>query len=302
LALITDAFPDRRKTIYGELERKKAPTYQQVTEICLGEVKFLIERLNVAINPSYTPEPTNGPQQPAPPVHLVPQIARPLQNDKQITTAPAAPTSNWGHIEAATAGIAKSHSSPGNSQQAYGREALHKGLKGAKDGKQKVESLAVRYWNMLLSSYLGWPFRRSLERTARVVVLGAPYSRISTICNAITALTNLTTFSLKHDELGRFHEGVPGIVRVLTTAIKMLDEYMAKVEIHWTDYKTLSKPEAERRKVPEVEQVRECLREGLERILGSFNEYLSGLGMSKLEILEAKSAVGGTKGLEMLQR
>lgn len=302
MALITDAFPDRRATLYGELERKKGATYKQVTDICLGELKLLIERLNVGLNPSYTPKPANGLEQPTPPVHLVPQIAQPLRNDKQITAAPAAPSSSWQHIEAATAGIAKSHSSSGNAQQAYGREALHKGLQGAKDGKQKVETVAVGYWNKLLSSPLGWPFRHSLQRTAKVIVLGAPYSRISMICNAVTALTNLTTCSLKHDTLGRFHEGVPDIVRVFTTAIKMVDEYMGAVEIHWTDYPTLGKPEAERRKVPEVEEVRECMRDGLERILGSFNEYLSALGMEKGEILEAKRAVGAREGREMVQR
>lgn len=131
-------------------------------------------------------------------------------------------------------------------------------------------------------------------------MLGTPYSRISLICNAITALTNLATFSLKQDTMGRFHEGIPQIIRLFTVAINKLDEYLAKVPIHWSDYETLNKPEAERKKVPEVEDVRECLREGLERILGSFNEYLTGLAMSKVEIMDAKKAVGVSKGPEMI--
>jgi nucleoporin NDC1 len=301
LALITDSFPDRRKTVYGEFERKKAPTFQQVTDICLAEIKLLIERLNAGIDPRYKPQASTGQEPPSPPVKLVPQIGRPLNGDKPITAAPPKPTSRWEVAEAAAADLAKSHSSPGNSQQAYGREALKKGFRKAQQGAQQAESVASTYYNKLVSSYLGWPFRHTIQRTAKVVVLGAPYSRISLICNAITALTNLATFSLKQDELGRFHEGVPQIIRLFTTTIGKIDDYMTNIPIHWSDYDALKKPEGERKNVPEVQEVRECLREGLERILGSFNEYLSALGMSKVEIMDAKKAIGTAKGPEMLQ-
>jgi nucleoporin NDC1 len=273
----------------------------QVTDICLAEIKFLIERLNVGIDPSYSSKAATGPQQPTPSVNLVPQIAQPLRDDKQIAAMPPKPNTRMEHVEAVTTGFAKSISAPGNAQQAYGREALNKGLKKAQEGTQQAESFVALYYNKLVASPLGRPFQRSLQRTTKVIVLGAPYSRISLICNAVTALTNLTTFSLKQDELGRFHQGVPQIINIFTVAIKKIDEYMAGVEIHWSDYGTLKKPEAERRNVPQVNEVRECLREGLEKILGSFNEYLGALGLSKLEILEAKKAVGVHRGPEMLQ-
>jgi nucleoporin NDC1 len=301
LALITDSFPDRRKTIYGELERKKAATFMQVTDICLAEIKFLIERLHHGIDPSYTSNGAAGPSQPAPAVKLVPQISQPLRDEKQITALPSKSNSRLEQVEAITTGFAKSLSSPGNAQHAYGREALNKGIIKAQQGTQQAESFFSLYYNKLVASPIGRPFQHSLERTANVVVLGSPYSRISLICNAVTALTNLTIFSLKQDDLGRFHEGVPQIIRIFTTAIKRIDEYMAGIEIHWSDFDTLSKPEAERRVVPQVNEVRECLREGLEKILGSFNEYLSALGLSKLEIMEAKKAVGVPKAPEMLQ-
>ncbi|KAF2025464.1 hypothetical protein EK21DRAFT_76374 [Setomelanomma holmii] len=301
LALITDSFPDRRKTLYGELERKKAPTFQQVTDICLAEIKLLIERVSIGLDPSYNPKPSSSSQQPTAPVNLVPQIAQPLKNDKQVVAMAPTPTSRWEQVEATAAGLAKSHSAPANSRQAYGREALNKGMKKAQQGAQQAESVVSTYWNKLLSSWFGYPFRHSLQRTASVVILGAPYSRISLMCNAVTASTNLATFSLKQDELGRFHEGVPQMIRIFTTAIQKLDEYMAEVEIHWSDYDTRRKPAADRRKVPQVEEVRECIRDGLEKILGSFNEYLGGMGLSKLDILEAKKAAGASRGPEMLQ-
>ncbi|KAF1849599.1 uncharacterized protein K460DRAFT_372072 [Cucurbitaria berberidis CBS 394.84] len=301
LALITDAFPDRRKTIYGEIDRKKGPTFQQVTDICLAEIKLLIERISIGLDPTYNPAATPVQQLPTAPVGLVPQIAQPLKSDKQIAALPPRPDTKWDHIESAAAGIAKSYSSPGNSQQAYGREAIKKGVQKAQEGAQQAGSFASVYYNKLVSSPLGAPFSQSLPRTVNLVILGAPFSRISLICNAVTALANLAVFSLSQDALGRFHEGIPEIIRVFTTAITKIDEYMSKVEIHWSDQTTLKKPEAEQRKVPEVEEVRECLKEGLEKILGSFNEYLSGMGLTKVEILDAKKAIGAKKAPEMIQ-
>lgn len=297
LALITDAFPDRRKTIYGELDRKKAPTYQQVTDLCLGEVKLLIERVNIGLNPAFRPTASAG-QQSSPPLNLVSQVAQPLKADKQVMAPPAPPSSNLEILGSTTSNIAKLNSSPGNAQQAYGREALNAGMKKAQEGTQQAESFLAKNYQNFVSSPLGIPFRHSFRRTSRLVVLGAPYSRISFICNAITALTNLTTFSLKNDDFGRFHEGVPSIIRIFTTAISKIDEYMAKAAIHHSDISTLRKPEGERRNIPEVTEVRECLREGLERIIGSFNEYLGAMGLSKLEILDAKKAVEAKKVLE----
>lgn len=301
LALITDAFPDRRKTIYGEKDRKKAPTFEQVTDICLGEIKLLVQRLSIGLDPTYNPDAAPGKQLPAAPVSLVPQIAQPLKDDKQIAALPPRPDTKWDHIESAASGIAKSYSSPSNSQQAYGREAIKQGVKKAQEGAQQAESFATLYYNKLLSSPLGKPFAQSFPRRVNLVVLGAPYSRISLICNAVTALANLAVFSISQDELGQFHQGVPAIIRVITTAITKIDAYMSTVDIHWSDQATLKKPEAERRKVPEVEEVRECLREGLEKILGSFNEYLSGMGLNRVEIIEAKKAVGANKAPEMIQ-
>jgi nucleoporin NDC1 len=300
LALITDSFPDRRKTIYAEHDRKKGPTFEQVTAICLGQLKDLITRLNIGLDPTYNPNTAAGTQQPAPSVNLVPRIAQPLR-DGQIAAAPPKPDTKWEHIEAAASGIAKSQSTPGNAQQAYSREAINRGVQKAQEGAREAESFFTKYYGLFVSSPIGSLFQQSFKRSTNIVVLGAPYSRISLVCNAITALTNLTVFSLKQDELGQFHKGIPGIIRVFTTALNKLDEYMATVPIHSSDKETLSKPEAEQRSVPEVDEVRECLREGLEKILGGFTEYLTGFGMTRLEILDAKKAVGIKKAPEMVQ-
>ncbi|KAL1597504.1 hypothetical protein SLS59_007536 [Nothophoma quercina] len=301
LALITDAFPDRRKTIYTEMERKRGATFQQVTDFCLGEIKLLIDRLNVGLDPTYQPTPASAAPQPAPSINLVPQISQPLRDDKAVVASAPNPNTKWEQFEAATSGIAKMHSSPGNSQQAYGREAINKGMKKAQEGAQQAESVASTASTKILSSPLGYVFSHSLPRRAKLVVLGAPYSRISLICNAVTALTNLAVFSIREDAIGRFHESVPAIIRTFTIAINKTDAYMSSLTVHWSDKETLAKPEAERKKIPEVDQVKECLQKGLANVLGSFELYLGGMGMSMLEVSDAKKAAAIAKQPEMIQ-
>ena len=257
--------------------------------------------MNVGLDPTYTPAAAPGAQQPAAPINLVPQISNPLKDDRLVVAPPSNPVTRWEQFEATTSGIAKAHSSSANVQQAYGREAINMGKKKAQEGAQQADSLVSLVSTKVLVSPIGWIFSQSFPRTARMVVLGAPYSRISLICNAITALTNLTMFSISQDTLGRFHQGVPDMVRIFTLALNKIDDYMSIINIHWSDKDTLSKPEAERKKVPEIEQVRECLQEGLEKILGSFADYLIGMGMSRLEITEAKKAAKSAKKPEMLQ-
>ncbi|KAG9204481.1 hypothetical protein G6514_000940 [Epicoccum nigrum] len=301
LALITDAFPDRRKTIYAEMERKNAPTFQQVTDICLAEIRLLIDRLNVGLDPTYQPAASSAAPHPAPTLNLVPQISKPIKDDKQVVALPPKPSTKWEQFEAVTSGIAKMHSSSENSQQAYGREAINKGLKKAQEGAQQAESVASTASDKILSSPFGYVFGHSLPRRAKLVVLGAPYSHLSLVCNAITALSNLAAFSITEDQIGRFHNVVPSIIRAFTTAIKKIDAYMSSLQVHQSDKETLAKPEGERKKVPEVDQVRECLQQGLQNILAGFEKYLGGMGMSLLEISDAKKAAASLRQPEMLQ-
>lgn len=218
-----------------------------------------------------------------------------------MVALPPVPITKWEHFEAATSGIAKLHSSPGNSQQAYGREAINMGLKKAQEGAQQAEVVASTASNKILSSPFGYIFSHSLPRRAKVVILGAPYSRMSLICNAVTALTNLAVFSISEDAIGQFHKRVPSIIQTFTTAITQIDAYMGSVQVHWSDKSTLAKPAAERRRVAEVDQVKECLQKGLQNVLSSFERYLGGMGMSLLEISDAKKAAAIARQPEMLQ-
>ena len=289
LALITESFLDRRKTIYSEINRKNGATHKQVVDVCLSEVKLLISRLNIGLDPHFRPNDEAEKNAQLQAISLVPQIAPPLRV-AAIQGPGVPPTTTRAMITDAAGGFAKSLSSPENGVKT--REYVKKGTaevsQHLKNVSEEVEARSSGLYAQFMASPLGYPFRHSLRRSANMIVTGAPYSRLSMLVHAITILANLTVSSLLEDEYGRMQDEVAQIVRVFTEALNKLDEYVAKLSVHWSDFDTLAKPEAQRKQVEEVQQVRECLRAGLERILRQFGEYLTGLQMSRLEIQEAK--------------
>lgn len=289
LALITERFPDRRKTIYGELERKKAPTHKQITDICLAELRAIVERINTATDPDYNPN-EDGKKKSPQPIELVPQIAQPL-NDKSVTGPGEAPVTRLQKLGNVTGEIARTRSSPQNAQNAIAAKYLRKGQDKVDEGVKEAKTALDIYKERFARSPVGWFLRSSLRRTASVVVNGSPYSKQHLILCAITTLTNLTVSSLKEDEYGQFQGMVPEIIRAFTQAIKTVEAYMKDLAIHWTDVETLAQPEADRKKVEEVDVVLTASKEGLAKILGAFNEYLEALGMNRTDIQDAKKCV-----------
>jgi nucleoporin NDC1 len=275
LALITERFDDRRKTIYGELDRSKGSTGKQISKLCLNELNQLVTRTKVALNPSYVQDETGKEivkQDTS--VTLVPRIVTPPE-ERKLLGPPIAPVTRLQRLEAAAADIAKQHSSPANTQDAAGRYVLRKGQDGFDEGRNKIGSA----WDNLVESAsqtpIGWLWRKSVRREANAWVFGSPYSRKMLIYNAITILTNLAVASLKEDVHGQFQNEVPDIVRAITAAIKALEDYAKALKTT----------------IPEIEEPKTALKEALGKILGAFNEYLSTMGMTCTEIQEAKECL-----------
>ena len=196
--------------------------------------------------------------------------------------------------------IARTHSSPQYAEDAYGRKLLKNSQQKIAEGVQQVEATVDTNKAWFASSWFGSLFRQTLRRKANSVIFGTPYSRQALITNAVIALTQLTVHSLKEDDVGQWQNLVPEIIRSFTTAIKAIETYMQGLPVHWSDVDTLNKPPAEQKKVPEVEDFVKELKDGLSQQLGAFVEYLESMGMSRVEIQEAKKAVA-SKTPEMRQ-
>lgn len=302
LALITHRFPERRKTIYSETDRKTAATFKQITDICLAEVRLLTTRISIALDPKFQPPSDNGQKQQTGAISLVPRVAQPLKEAQLNFQGPDPARTRVDEVGQIASGIAKDLSSPTNPnlrKSVYVRNGIEYSQNVLKENTQKVEATiqATGMWPTFINSKLGFPFRHNLRRTASIIITGAPYSRISPLCNAITSLANLSTLSIQEDDCGRFSDQVPNIIRTFTQALQRLEEYVDSLTVHWTDIETLRKPEAERKNIEDVEKVRECLREGLRGILGAFAEYLRSMDISIVDIQEARKIV--SRGPEM---
>jgi nucleoporin NDC1 len=288
LAIITGRFEERRKTMFDETNRKKGATIKLITEQCLAEIKGIVERINQATNPS-APAAQAAPK----PLALsasTQRIAQPLKQGQIMGPGePLETRLQW--VEQAASQIARTHSSPQNAQNALAREYLKKGQQKAIEGAQQAETAVKGYKEHFATSWPGRLFRYTVRRAANGVIFDTPYSKRGIILNAVIALTNLTVFSLKEDGPGQFQYLVPDIIRGFTAAIKSIEAYMQSLEVHWTDVDTLAKPEGERKKVEEVDELVAELKSGLSKQLGAFVEYLEGMGMSRLEIQEAKKLV-----------
>jgi nucleoporin NDC1 len=287
--LITERFRERRKAIYNDLDRKKGPTHKQVTDVCLAELSAIVRRI-VSTTAATWPSDQDKVKQSLGPLQLVPRISEPLK-EGQITGPATLPETRLQRVEVLTGQIARTHSSPQNARNSQAKALLKKGQDKASQGVSEAVSVWENYKDALARSPVGWFICPSLRRAANATVLGEPYSRQAIISNAITALTNLSVSSLKEDDHGRYQNEIPDILRIFTRAIKAIEQYKESLQVHWADVETLALPEAERKKIPEVDQVTSALRDGLGRILGAFNEYLASLGMTPTEIQEAKLLV-----------
>ena len=217
----------------------------------------------------------------------VPKIASPLKKEN-ITGPGVAPGTRLQKLEAFTSDVAKVHSSPENAANSKAKKMIESGSKSIQQGVQQSKGFVEQNTEKYLGSWFGFIFKQPIRRTANLVINGAPYSRASLIGNALQALTKLSVRSLKEDKLGQFNKDVPEIVRVLTTTLKKVQDYVGSLAIEQT-------AEALEKEVPEVVAVKACLRDSLEQILTAFAEYLPHMGISRADLQEAKKLVEAEK-------
>jgi nucleoporin NDC1 len=160
-----------------------------------------------------------------------------------------------------------------------------------------INSVFTKYLLTILQSPVGIPFRETLPKHATAIVLGAPYGANTPLLAAISALSQLAISSLKEDEYGTVSKDVASIIRTFTYAESAVVRFMSTLQPHWTDVGFDEKrPSA--RVVEDVEAVLAELRNGLSKLVSEFAEYQEDLGLTAMDIREAKAAVMRGKSQE----
>jgi nucleoporin NDC1 len=301
LAMITQKFDDRRKTLFGELDRQDSSTWSQISTICLVEIQSVSQRIQDSQGPI------------APPAHLDPQTlntlpkisSRPVKEDA-IFRPPPRPSTSLKAIGSTVGSVTKSY---GQSHGATNPASplAHKLLEYSADRvltKEQQEQFSrvgmTNNANGLISSIirtpLGMPFRQPLARRIKAVVFGVPFSSATIVMHAVQAICGLAVASLKEDNLGQVQKDISTIMRVLMTTTQQIQVFVERLPPHWTDVDFDGN-----RRIPEVEALLTVLRDGLHEIIETFGEYADNLGLSRREMSIARELAGRGPEMESLR-
>jgi len=296
--LIAHQFPERRATIFRELDRAGGSTWKQILIICLGEFHGLFIRIDAFQTP--TQGAGSGPQQ-QPQLQTLPKISSGLKQG-EIFTAVQPPASRTTAIKSNVGTFAKSiGQSPGAdplTPQAKKFLTYSADKVLTKEQQQELSPTSLfdklkSYILQFLQTPLGVPFRHTFKRHALAVVLGTPYGGFGPIIDAINALTKLSICSLKEDSYGQVYQDVANVIRTFTSTADVLDNFIKTTPFHWTDI------EAKREDIPEVTLILTALRDGLTELINEFGEFKDDLGLSIGEMRKAKeTAAAGEKVTE----
>ncbi|KAK4118728.1 hypothetical protein N657DRAFT_605800 [Parathielavia appendiculata] len=288
LAIIARDFPDRRKAIYEDIDRKDGPMWSQVYKICLETLKSIETNIDTYIAPPTTPASTTT--EPSPPAQKV-RTTDPPRDEAIFQTLPP----KRGLRDQVEKAVNQAALAPGQVSQLS--PAAKKAVESAKQQLLKMQKDATgtddtqglfRDWAVkVLHSAAGWPFRQHYRRRLAHAVLGEPYGEPSLYVNAACAVSQLALHSLREDKYGNVQRDVAAIVRALTGVAKKLESFGgdAGLATHWTDVEG-------KRECPEVDEVLSALRDALARLIEAFGPYARDLRLSLTDVRLAREAAG----------
>lgn len=287
LALIAQDFEPRRQAIFCDIDRKDGPMWSQVYAICMELLKQVEHQVD-----EYGRPPPSAVAQPNQPIQEKQRVSAPLRQDAIFTKKGEGP-GVLGGVEKAWDQIARA---PGSSPVSELSPLAKKTWKDAKDRmltKEQQEALSPEHlrsefgnWttNLMKIDYIGGLFRHEFRTRFAAVVLGTPYAEPTLYINAVQALCQLAVHSLAEDQFGNVHRDVPSIIRTLTGVIRKVEALKQRFPLHWTD------PSGDKES-PELDQVLDAARSGLEQVVAKFEPYSSDLRLSLGDLRLAKEAI-----------
>lgn len=284
LAFIARDYPERRKVIFEDIDRKDGLMWTQVYTICLDIIKTIETRIDWYGKP---------------PPEVIEQTTASIEEKKRTTAPPketniytsTPPKKNF-RVEVEKV-VNQVTTSPGQGSQispvakrvmATAKQQLLKAQKeatGSDDPQSAFKELALR----VLNSAVGWPFRQEYSRRLTKAALGSPHGEPSIYTNAINALSLLAIHSLNEDKYGNVQRDIANIIRTLTSVARKLETFGDKVGVHWTDVEA-------KKECPEVEAVQTALKEALGQLITEFEQYARELRLSLADVRLAKEAAG----------
>lgn len=269
---------------------------------CLGNIQEINTRITIFQNRQSSVTPPQQ-QQTQDNVQKLPRLSAPVKQDN-ILTNPRPPSQRREQIESTVGSVTKSfgqapnQGTPLKSLGPYAMQGLRvAGQKLLYPEQQEAISLTSlkstfnKNLMKFLQSRFGEPFRQTHRRRLCAVVLGAPYSSLSIVLNSIDSLRDLAKASLKEDPFGTVNKDIPLLIRTSVSTINSIESFTKSIPIHWTDVEFDVNNE-QGRKVEEVQQVIDRLKDGLKELIMVFGDYAVDLGLGPKEMRLARQVAG----------
>ncbi|KAJ6164156.1 nucleoporin NDC1 [Penicillium chermesinum] len=316
LSLISQRLPERRKTIFNEIDRDTGKTWSQVSESLIGVIKDITVRIEASKAPAAAAPQAKTAE---PVLHKLPRLTdapkeenvfaaspRPVTRKERIGDAFTSTAKYFGQAEdwtpkarARTREILDHASSamlsPEHKKKLISSSNDLKLIAGGSWSTYKPENIHPVLFRALRSP-VGQLVQQTYAQRASSIVLGSPDTCLSQIIDAIDSLTRLLIASLAEDTYGNVQSDVLPVVRLFTETITVVDAFVHKggLDAHWTDvnFPPASKPEeqAKARHVPDVDLVLESLRGGLSSLLEAFQPYLRDIKLEGKDLRLANEA------------
>ncbi|KAJ5938777.1 hypothetical protein N7466_001911 [Penicillium verhagenii] len=321
LGLISQRQPERRKTIFNEIERENGTTWSQTLECLTGVIKDITVRIEASKAPAPGAKPSTQTTAFQPTLQTLPRLTDAPKTENVFADSPKA-TSRQEQFGDAFGATAKSYGQSADwtpQARARARQVFDRASSAVLSPERKRKLIASSEELKLLTggpsttykpenvhpviaqflrTPIGQLFRQSYSQRASTIVLGGPESSLSSIVDAVDSLTRLLIASLAEDQYGKVQADVPSVIRLLTTTIMSLEAFVHQggLDAHWTDvnFPPSSKPEAQAaaRHIPDVDLVLDTLKGGLSDLLKSFKPYLRNIGLEGKDLRLAKEAAG----------
>ncbi|KAL8899064.1 MAG: hypothetical protein Q9207_006381 [Kuettlingeria erythrocarpa] len=296
LALISKGYPARRVSIFKDIDRSGGPAWSQISSECLKMIQGITTRISEHINPSSGQQASIQPGQ----LQSLPRIGIPPKEEPVFLKSPP-PSSQREMIEGKIGSFARSygnHPPPTNGspivQQSkhYLEQARTKLLTPEQQEaispahvKSTLDTYLIRF---LRIPYISHPFRQTFARRIRSIAFGQPFSQFVSIVDAIDALTNMATASIKEDDYGKVAKDVPAILKTFTMTHQSLERLANTLQPHWTDVEFAES----QRQVEDVQVTLAALRHGLAELLKAFGGFAREIGLEDKDMRTARAIAG----------
>lgn len=286
LGLISRDFPERRRAIYEDIDRKDGPMWSQVYTICLDMVKSLESRVD-----GYGKKPTPVAAAPVAQAREEKQRVSAPPKDEPIFVSTPPKKSFRDEVEKA---VGRAATEPGQvsrlsplAKKAMAEAkgtflALQRETTRSDNVSSSLQSFAKKALELPIFGSL---FRQDFNTRLLAAILWTPYGEPSLYINAAVSLSLLSAHSLTEDKFGNVQRDIPSIIRTFTSVVKKLEGFKAAFPMHWTDVTSA-------RQSPGIDEILDVLKDGLGQLISEFGPYSRELRLSMTDMRLAREAAG----------